>query len=150
MAVRTAYDAVAGTILTATNLDRYPGGWIGYVEITANQTGISGQVDITSLTVTVTAGTTRRLLAEGYVRVTQQTTAAIDEVILLENGVAVNKTSLTRSASDTGMHQPRAVRTPSSGSNTYKLAGSVASGTIDIIATSAQPGFILVQDIGPA
>ena len=68
MAVRTAYDAVAGSTLTAANLDRYPGGWIGYAEATTGQTGISGAADLTSLSVTVTVGTSRRILAEGYGR----------------------------------------------------------------------------------
>lgn len=150
MAVRTAYDAVSGTVLTATNLDKYPGGWIGYAEVTANQTGISALTDITSLTVTVTAGTSRRLLAEGYCRITQQTSSGVGEVYILENGTQVNRSSFTRSAGDNGMHHPRAVRTPSSGSNTYKLAASVGSGTLDIIASATQPAFILVQDLGPS
>lgn len=150
MAVRTAYAPVAGTAITAANHAKFPGGWIGYAEITANQTGISAQTDITSLTVTVTAGTTRRILAEGYCRITQQTSSGVGEVYVVEDGSNVNRSSLTRSAADNGMHHPRAVRTPSAGSHTYKLAASVGSGTIDIIASASQPAFILVQDLGPS
>jgi hypothetical protein len=41
VAVRTAYAPVAATVLTAANLAKLPGGWIGYNEVTANQTTIT-------------------------------------------------------------------------------------------------------------
>lgn len=150
MAVRTAYAPVAGTAITAANHAKFPGGWIGYAEVTSNQTGISSQTDLTNLTVTVTAGTTRRILAEGYCRILQNSSSGVGEVLILEGGSQVTKSSFTRSAADVGMHHPRVVRTPSAGSNTYKLAASVGAGTIDIVAAATQPAFILVQDIGPS
>ena len=57
MAVRTAYAPVASTVLTAANLAKLPGGWIGDAQVTANQTGITTATDLTGLTVAVTAGT---------------------------------------------------------------------------------------------
>jgi hypothetical protein len=48
------------------------------------------------------------------------------------------------------MHLPRVVVTPSSGSNTYKLSGSTAAGTMDLNAAATQPAFILVEDLGPS
>ena len=49
MAVRTAYAPVAASVLTAANLAKVAGGWIGYNEVTANQGSISTTVDLTSL-----------------------------------------------------------------------------------------------------
>lgn len=141
---------IVGDDLGAADLNKLPGGWIGYAEITGDVNGFSGQADISGLTVTPTIGTTRRLKIQGYCRILQNTTSGVGEVYIVEAGANVQRSSFTRSASDVGMHHPTSIRTPSSGAITYKLAASVGSGTMDIKASPSQPAFILVQDIGPA
>lgn len=150
MAVRTAYAPVAGTAITAANHSKFPGGWIGYAERTTNQGTITAQVDIASVTVTVTAGSSRRLLAEASCRIDQAGSAANAEAYVLENAAVVSKSSITHPVGAAAMHFPKAVRTPSAGFNTYNLAAATGAGVAAVIATSDQPAFILVQDIGPA
>lgn len=152
MAVRTAYVPVAGTAITASNHAKFPGGWIGYVEVTGNQTGISSITDLTSLTLTVTAGTSRRLMATGYCRATQNTTSGATSALAIRNGSSTTlaQSAITNDAGYTMQHTAMRVETPSSGSNTYKLSLSTTGGTVDLIATSTGPAFILVEDIGPA
>ena len=72
MPVRTAYAgaAVAGEVLSAANVNRISGGWIGYNEVTANQTPITTEVDLTGLSVAVTVGTARRIRISVHVLAT--------------------------------------------------------------------------------
>lgn len=150
MAVRTAYVPVAGTAITAANHAKFPGGWIGYVEATSNQTGLSAATDLTNLSVTVTAGTSRRLLAEGYVKTQQQTSSATPSVTMLLDGVTIATTQVTLAAGGIGMHHPRSVQAPSSGSHTIKLQAGVGAGTVDVLASSSNVASLLVEDIGPS
>jgi hypothetical protein len=151
MAVRTAYDAVAGTTLTATNLDRYPGGWIGYAAVTANQGSITTVVDLTGLTVTVTVGTTRYLKITGYLPSWSSTNAtAYATLTIVESSTTLNSaTGSTPTIGSGTVLSAVAVVTPSSGSHTYKLQlGSVTAGTVTMSASATSPAFILVEDMG--
>jgi hypothetical protein len=155
MAVRTGFAGTTspGDVLTSAQITRLPGGWIGYVEVTANQTGIgTGPTDLTSLTLTVTAGTSRRLQITGYCRVTQAAGAAAAGSVFIRNSVpnTLQTSTLSLDASYTGMHAPMSVQTPSAGSNTYKLSAGTTANTFDLIASSSQPAFIMVEDIGPS
>jgi hypothetical protein len=154
MAVRTAYVGTqsAGETLSSANFTKLPGGWIGYAEVTANQTGLGvGPTDLTSLTVTVTAGSSRRLVVRGYARITQQTSPSNSEVLIRDgSGTQLNKSTITMASASIAMHHPAVVVTPSSGSNTYKLSCSVAAGTNDLNAAATQPAWIMVTDVGPS
>jgi len=154
MAVRTAYVGTqsAGDTLSSANFTKLPGGWIGYAEVTADQTGIStGPTDLTSLTVTVTAGSSRRIRVTGYGRVIQQTSASAPQILIRDGSNNILQAAILNLASgSTAILCPSVVLTPSSGSNTYKLSGSVAAGTMDLEASSIQPAWILVEDLGPS
>jgi hypothetical protein len=151
MAVRTAYDPVNGTALTETNLERFPGGWIGYVEITTSQTGITANVDVTGLTLTVTVGTSRRLMLQASTRVFQATSAATPVVDITTSGNTV-LASWQASMGISGVQtaQPMCVLTPSSGSNTWKLRASTGAGTLEIHAAATFPAFFMIEDVGPS
>jgi hypothetical protein len=156
MPVRTAYAgaAVAGEVLTAANVNKIPGGWIGYAEVTANQGSITAQVDLTGLSVAVTVGSSRRL------RITAQahfaSTVASDGVALFiqEGATTLNVLGLQlpTSAGVTQGITCAAVITPTAGAHTYKLQASrnTGTGTVNLAASATQPAFILVEDIGPA
>lgn len=154
MPVRTSYvgTQIAGDVLTAANFSKLPGGWIGYAEVTANQTGITTVTDLTGLTVTVTAGTARRLKITG--RCLADSSVITDRIIL----------SIKESATTFGQgygHPPaaneqetitaEATVTPSAGTHTYKLTlERNGTGTVRMIAAATVPAFIVVEDIGPA
>jgi hypothetical protein len=151
MTVRTAYDAVAGTALTATNLDKYPGGWIGYAQATSNQGSITTAVDLTGLTVTVTVGTSRYLKITGYLSSWSSTNAnAYAQLLVMESSTTLQSaTGSTVTIGSGTMLCAVAVLTPSSGSHTYKLQlGSVTAGTLTMSASATAPAYILVEDMG--
>ena len=153
MAVRTAYDPTAGEILTATNLEKLAGGWIGYNQVTASQGSITADVDLTGLSVAVTVGPSRRIRISAYVAV--ETTVASDRAALLVKEGATQLTvatvSLLTAARGVSL-TASVVLTPTTGAHTYKLSmvRTDGSGTLTSIASATQPAFILCEDIGPA
>lgn len=155
MAVRTGYvgTQVAGDVLTAANFSKLPGGWLGYVEVTADQTGITTEVDLTSLTLAVTVGTSRRIKITGSVMA--QSTIAGDAVVLQikEGGTYLQAVqNNTPVAGQPMVFERSVVLTPTAGAHTYKLALARASGTgtISMRASATFPAWIDVVDIGPA
>jgi hypothetical protein len=154
MPVRTAYVATeaVGDVLTKANFDKLPGGWIGYAEVTANQTTITAAVDLTGLTVTVTVNTSRRIRVTGSAELVNNTAGAGLLLLILADGAQV------MSAPTGGMTANVAVRkvaqvvlTPTAGSHVYKLqAQTQVGGTGTMNAAATYPAFILVEDLGPA
>jgi hypothetical protein len=148
VAVRTAYAPVAASVLTAANLAKLPGGWIGYNEVTANQSTITSVVDLTSLTVTVTVGTGRRIRVSAHCTL-QQNSAAGEQQLYIFEGAQIG---ISRITAHSGLgfytHTPSVVLTPSSGSHTYKLRAAAVAGNLDLVASATAPAYILVEDIG--
>jgi hypothetical protein len=127
-----------------------PRGTLGYASTTGSQS-VSSQVDLTGLSVSVTAGSGRRIKVTG--RVGWTSTVADDglQVLIQEDGSSVGTgISYGPQATNGVTTIAQTVRTPSSGSHTYKLRGlRVGSGTLTV-SGSPYPNFILVEDIGSA
>lgn len=153
MAVRTAYVPVADTAITADNHKKFPGGWIGYVEVTADQGSITTAVDLTSLTLTVTVGTSRKVNVRGKVESTS-TVADSTTVLGIRNGAGTQLQRATVPHTSTATYTlfVEHFENPSSGSNTYKLnmARGSGTGTLTMGAAATQPAFIVAADVGPA
>ena len=155
MPVRTGYAgaAVAGEVLTAANVNKLPGGWIGYNEVTANQATITTVVDLTSLTVTVTVGASRRIRVSSQCPFFSSVAGDYVSLQIVEGATVLQDLSEAMSSALSG-HRLAAivVLTPTTGSHTYKLRASRASGTgsVTMAAAATSPAFILVEDMGPA
>lgn len=152
MPVRTAYAgaAVAGEVLTAANVNRLPGGWIGYAQVTASQTGIgSAATDVTGLTVAVTVGASRRIAIRAQAGAQQQTETALAEFNIYEDTTRLTRHPVTIAAGLFDMMSPSVVLTPAAGAHTYKIVAHTAAGTLDILASGDWPAYILVEDLGP-
>jgi len=151
VAVRTAYDPTAGEILTATNLEKLAGGWIGYVEVTADGSGFTVSTDLAGLSVAVTVGPSRRIRITAAVRISNGTASTYANLFIQES-----TTVLALGVSDTAAAGvgytfiAHAVLTPSTGAHTYKLVGQPNAGTATVRASATNPAFILVEDLGPA
>jgi len=149
--VRTAYDPTAGEVLTAANLERFPGGWIGSVESTSDAGGISTTVtDITGATVTVTVNSSRRLRITGIVH-TSDTIAGNNVTLSIREG-STTLASTRKVVSTASGVSPQIVETevtPTSGSHTYKLSMLVDGGFGNYHGT-VSPTRLRVDDIGPA
>lgn len=155
MATRTAFDATAGSVLTATNLDKHAGGWIGYVQVTANQTSITSLVDITSLTLTVTALASRYHKTTMFLGSLASTVSADSVNAHITDGSNVDKqiAGVTLGAAGAGATMiVQVVETGWSGSTTRKgrIERAAGTGTITLGAAATQPAFLLIEDMGSA
>ena len=156
MAVRTAYVATqaAGDVLTSANFSKLPGGWIGYAEVTADQTGITTITDLTSLSVAVTVNTSRRIQVTGHGNYLNDTIDEGGTVYIRESSTTLNSYGVWTSnhLSIVRGFVVMWVGTPSAAAHTYKLslARTTATGTIALKAAATYPAFILVEDLGPS
>lgn len=126
---------------------------LGYAQVTADQTGITAETDLTGLSVTVSVGSGRRIRATASVLITG--TVASDEFIVnIKEGATVLQRAAYDSLSGAGSSRPTSIErsvslTPSSGSHTYKLSllRNQGTGSLTSAAGVTYPGFILVEDI---
>ena len=129
------------------------GGQLGYAQVTANQGSITAVTDITGLSVTVTVPANRRIRI--HVSGHLGSTVAGDEMDLLvrEGSTSLQERVTTANTANRieGMDSI-VILTPSAGPHTYKASASrsVGTGTVTFQAGATFPGFILVEDIGPA
>lgn len=151
MPVRTAYAPVAGEVLTAVNLGRLPGGWIGYAEVTANQAAISAVVDLTGLTVSVTVGASRRIRITGSTLFNGTTLDDSAQMQIREGATQLQIGEAPIRTSFASIERS-VIITPTAGAHTYKLmaARNVGTGSVTLGASATNPAFILVEDLGPA
>jgi hypothetical protein len=122
---------------------------IGYAEVTANQSGITTETDLTGLTTTVTVPAGRRI------RITAKTwpasSVAGDEVdTRIKEGAFFLQYARTKMGGLGSEDQfTSVVITPPAGIHTYKVSMARASGTGSITnaADITYPSYILVEDI---
>lgn len=124
-------------------------GTLGYAQVTANQTGITAEVDLTGLSVTVTVATSRRIKITGECLAQNSASGNVHALRIKEGTTQLQSRQLVSGAanSDESFHAEIPL-TPTAGSHTYKLAFVAATGTSQLTAASTFPAFILVEDIG--
>lgn len=129
---------------------------LGWAQVTANQTGISSEVDLTGLTKTVSvdgAAVQKTVMITAQIRYGGTT---IDDVATLRikestTVLAIAELSVGRATSEANpLLSCNALIEPTSGSHTYKLSleRSVGTGNMQMVASSTHPAFILIEDIG--
>ena len=146
MAVRTAYAPTAGEVLTAVNLEKMAGGWIGYDQIVADLTSATSLDVVSSGAVTV--GTGRRIRISGLVNMLKDATAGYVEVYIMEGATQHGLVYFTGAASSRGYGNPSVILQPSAGSHTYKLSYTCSLGAATAKAFAIGPAFIHVEDVG--
>lgn len=141
----------AGDVLTSANFSRLPGGWTGYAEVTAAQTGITTVTDLTSLSVTIGVGTGRRIRITGHAEVTRTVADGLTVGRIAEGATQLGCWCVSFEGSY-DLAEGSVVIAPTAGTHTYKLTleRSSGTGTVGISAGTTDPAFILVEDIGPA
>ncbi len=141
------------TVWTEADINTLPGGWLGYVEVTSTQSGISSITDLTSLTLTVTVNASRRIRVTGHITCLQNTGTASVKGRIRESSTTLQMfMDDTLTSGERRTKEGSVVLTPTAGSHTYKLSLETSSNTIDMVAAAADPGpaFLLIDDIGPA
>ena len=143
MATRTPHTGVAGEVLTAASLAKYPKGWLGHDNFTGPTTVDSSEDTIGSLAVTVGAS---RLI-----KITVR--ASVSD---LDNNAIEGTVRVERDGNDLGrVHRQEVVElgfvagfvldTPSAGSRTYAVVAETTSGDMAVASST-----ILIEDIGPS
>lgn len=145
-----------GDIWSEAHIDSLPAGWVGYLPRTADQTGITAEVDLSGVTVTVTLNASRRIRVTGWSSgMTATNVDTVSQLSIYADGAQVaygrSPTAFASLSYNAPVHVV-AVLTPSAGAHTYKLrvARLVGSGTVTVAADTDRATFILVEDIGPA
>lgn len=139
------------------SVDIYPpsqpsGMTLAYTEVTANQTGITTEVDITNLTVTVTVPAGRRIKITGYIPAFSTTVTGDAGRISIKEGatlLTLGQAFIGGTAAGANSIMPQVILTPPAGTHTYKLTASrvSGSGTFVMNADPTFPAYILVEDI---
>lgn len=154
MPVRTAYAgaAVAGEVLTAANVNKLPGGWLGYAEVTADQGGIVAEVGVTGLSVVVTVGSARRIRVSYIGQSATTASGDVTATFIREGAAYLQSATLTLPNASAHTISAYCILTPTAGSHTYSITTQrlVGSGSITHKAGATNPASILVEDIGPA
>lgn len=140
------------TLTSATNVfpPSQPRGVLGYAQATANQSGIgTSATDLTSLSVAVTAGTSRRLRVTVFTNISMQTAPNRAVVQIQEGATVLAAARMDIKLNEFGPMCVTAIITPSAGAHTYKATAlSLAGSTITSNASATEPAYILVEDIG--
>jgi hypothetical protein len=143
--------AVALQQAAAATFNGAAGGWIGYAVSTSVQGSIGATLsDVTGLAVAVTVGTSRRLKITGYIPVAQITASGQITSVIMEGAVQLGGVQRNVAATGVDLMLSTVVVTPGAGSHTYKLQLATTSGSVSSNCSTTNPGFLLVEDIGPA
>jgi hypothetical protein len=134
-----------------------PGGCIGYAKKTADQSGITSQVAISSLSVAVTVNASRLIWVRLWIgAVAFSDTTTYGRIHLLEGGNTLAYGQTGQTIAGVGSEPPVVVEVllvaPSTGSHTYSAAASrlAGSGTLTVACDADRASFIQVIDLGPS
>jgi hypothetical protein len=134
-------------------MNRLPWGVMGYANRTSNVTGIgTTAADITGLTLTFTADSTRIYRTTVYVPYAEQATTAGYTDLLITNSANSQLQACTQYlivAQGSGFIA-QLVETGVSGSTVRKARAKTTAGGVTFVATSSNPMQITVEDIGEA
>jgi hypothetical protein len=151
---RTAFPGTSTTGIThtAAHDNDLPGGWIGYVQVVADQTGITTETDLTGLSQAVTVNTSRRIKISGEISYSCSSGTGNRARLKIKESTTVLQDRLfgpTTNGSDTA--HISVVLTPTAASHTYKLSlAAQDAGNANLLATSTNPAYLLIEDVGPA
>ena len=134
------------------NFESLPRGVVGKAQSIVTQTGIGAtKADVTGLTVTWTATTSRLYLTTVYFETVQGALAATMEAVITtgSNGLLQQFLAQVPATSANPVFM-QLYETGLSGSQTRKARVSTNVSTMSVIADVTYPSQIIVQDVGPA
>lgn len=142
----------SGAVLTADQMNRLPWGIIATASKTADQNGITTVADISSLSVTFTADSTRYYRTTLFLAQVQQNTSSGSVNIVITDSTPTTKFSMftNMAAADFEPFALSVIETGLSGSTTRKGRISTSAGTVDVKGSSTIISYILVEDLGRA
>lgn len=153
MSTRTLYTPSALEVLTAANMKKLAGGWLGYVLIDTPQGAVTSEVDVTSATLTVTVPAAR-LLRISFSANVNSDVAGDTALVNIKEGATTLGGGLSAGllTNATGIYAEALVSAPSTGSHTYKATIQRATGTgsMTLGGSATRPMVFVVEDVGPS
>lgn len=121
---------------------------LAYSQAVANQTGITTEVDLTSLTVTVSVPDGRRIRISGQALWNSTGASPTITMRIREGATELNEYQIVGhpSIGNGASGHIDVVVTPSAGIHTYKLTGA-ATASSSLLAGTTFPAYIMVEDI---
>jgi len=123
---------------------------LGYAEITANQGGITTEVDVTGLTVTVTVAAGRRVRVSCFGAIASTVLGDESQIKLVMDGLDLQNAEIFSAIANADyVGTPSVVVTPTAGTHTFttRAVRTVGSGTLTYTASAVAPSYLLVEDI---
>jgi len=122
---------------------------LGYAEITSNSTAVSSDTDVTGLSVDVTVPDGGRRVKVTVNAPGLQGTSGARAVISIKEGTTVLSQKFAQITANNEGKEAYASFVPTAGDHTYKvsLARDAGTGTVNFVAASTYPAFILVEAI---
>lgn len=143
--------------LSAANLNKDPGGWVGYEVVIASQSGITGITDLTGLSVTFTAVLNRRYRTTfcGEINGSVAGDLLIAYItngsnVQLQRGVVTVPSLISGAGYSHLCLQYVWVGAGSSVTHKVRLERNAGTGTANLFASGSAPAFILIEDLGPS
>lgn len=135
-----------------TRVNALPAGHLAYVEQTVVQTGITpATVDLTSMTITFTLATQRRVQLTAniwYTKAGADTTGVAFAQIATAANVEVQGRGTHVVAGGWGTVSLQKLLTLAAGTYTYKCRGSTAAGFLNTGSSAAEPSILQAIDLG--
>ena len=148
MAISPNDDFTAGQVLTATECNNFPRGVMQYAEHTSN---VAFTTETTILTAPAFTAVANRYYRITYFEPSLTNTAIGESTLKIKQGATILQQGIIRNGAATAGYTGSisVVETFTAGSVTITAtATSTATGSAQ--ASSTQPGYLLIQDIGPA
>jgi hypothetical protein len=128
---------------------------VGYAQVTANQSGITSEVNLTGLSVSVPVIVGHRYRATVQAQVSVQTSASSVRGQIFQDAVVIGRwaSSQTMASGDRDLYSGAAITTNgTNGTVTFKATLAIATGTgsTTLEAAASVPAYILVEDLGVA
>jgi hypothetical protein len=157
MSVSLATQAV-GAVVTATRLNNYPQGLLGYTQVTSNASATSGTtvLDLVTASAVTISTAVRRIKITFHCRGMSCTVAGTDVyTVRIQEGATIfgesNYSAAVLAASATGGCDFAAyLDSPSAASHTYKVTiqRAIGSGAATAQASANGPMYIAIEDVG--
>jgi hypothetical protein len=150
MALNTTF--TTGAVLTAAQMNNLPWGVAANVNVTTGIASLgTAYADLTGVTVTFTAVSSRRYKFTFFVSGQKISTAGYTDIQLTDSANVIIAASTSYAVAGNYWNCAGGVtKTGLSGTLTYKLRGAAESGTTNPTANAAQPTTLVVEDIGAA
>jgi hypothetical protein len=151
MAITPNTTFTAGAVLTAAQMNRLPWGVVGVASKTASQTGITAATDVTGLSVTWTADSSRIYMISLHALLLKETNNGL-VWLRVTNASNVQSGSFLQTIPATEYAQGNLTiyETGLSGSQTRKVRAEASAASVTVDCASDTPAILIVQDIGQA